>query len=82
MAVYRVIYSFADVQDNNYVYLPGSSYPRDGYSPTEERVAELLTGKNKRGIPLIEEIKAPKKEEPKEDPKKEEETRKKRRKKG
>ena len=87
--MYKVVHSFADVQDSNYVYLPGSSYPRDGFFPTEERIAELLSDKNKRGVPLIEEIKAPKrevpkKEEPIETPKVEEEPkpRKERRKKG
>ncbi len=28
-------------------------YPRKGYTPTEERIKELSTSANKRGVPVI-----------------------------
>ena len=55
---YRVIKKFTDLQDNNYVYDPKNpsknTYPREGYTPSEERIAELASDKNKQGVPLIE----------------------------
>ena len=54
--MYKVISLFTDLQDNGYKYRVGDAYPRKGYAPTAERIAELASDKNKRGIPLIEEI--------------------------
>lgn len=55
---YRVIKKFTDLQDNNYVYDPKNpsknTYPRKGYTPSEERIAELASDKNRQGTPLIE----------------------------
>ena len=51
--MYRVIESFTDMQDGNYVYVSGESYPRKGYTPPEERVAELAGSKNRLKRPLI-----------------------------
>ncbi|WP_438837964.1 hypothetical protein [Streptococcus pluranimalium] len=31
-----------DTQDNDYLYLEGYQYPRKGFSPSEERITELL----------------------------------------
>lgn len=51
---YRVIKKFTDLQDGNHVYNVGDVYPREGYTPSEERIAELASDKNKQGVPLIE----------------------------
>lgn len=49
-----VIKKFTDLQDGNRVYNVGDVYPREGYTPSEERIAELASDKNKQGTPLIE----------------------------
>ena len=54
---YRVLRFFEDLQDDNYYYETGSIYPRDGLTPSQERINELASAENKQGIPLIEEIK-------------------------
>ena len=54
--MYRVIESFTDLQDNNYVYYVGDTFPRDGVEVGLERVAELASDKNRLGVPLIEEV--------------------------
>ena len=54
--MYKVIESFTDLQDNNYVYYVGDTFPRNGGDVDAERIAELASDKNRRGIPLIEEI--------------------------
>jgi len=51
--MYIVLMEFADLQDGKHVYKPGDEYPRKGYSPTPERVDELLTNKNRLRTPLI-----------------------------
>lgn len=53
---YRVIKMFTDLQDKEYAYHVGDTYPREGLSPTDERIAELSSYRNKQGTPLIEEI--------------------------
>ena len=55
---YKVLRFFEDLQDENYYYETGSIYPRDGLTPSQERINELASAENKQGIPLIEEIKA------------------------
>lgn len=60
---YKAIIYFTDGEDNGFAYETGDNYPRNGYQPTPERIAGLLNGNNKRGIPLIAEIKEPAKEE-------------------
>jgi hypothetical protein len=50
---YTVIHEFADVTDNGHVYTSGDAYPRDGLTPTCERIAELLSNSNRIGEPLI-----------------------------
>lgn len=50
----KVIHNFADLDDGNYIYKVGDTYPRDGYKPSTDRVEELQSGKNKIGVPLIE----------------------------
>ena len=54
--MYKVIKSFADLQDNNYAYYVGDTFPRNGVEAGAERVAELASNKNRLGVPLIEEI--------------------------
>lgn len=51
--MYKVIVYFEDLQDKNYPYKVGDTYPRKGLKPSHERIVELATDKNIRGIPLI-----------------------------
>lgn len=53
---YRVIKMFTDLQDKKYAYQVGDTYPREGLSPTDERIAELSGSQNRQGKPLIEAI--------------------------
>lgn len=54
---YKVLIAFTDSKDDRYVYQAGDKYPRLGYMPTEERVAELSGKNNTFGKPLIELVK-------------------------
>ena len=54
--MYRVIKSFTDLQDNNYAYSVGDTFPHNGVEVGAERVAELESDKNRLGVPLIEEV--------------------------
>ena len=54
--MYKVIKSFTDLQDNNYAYHVGDTFPRNGVEAGAERVAELSSDKNLQGVPLIEEV--------------------------
>ena len=54
--MYRVIKSFTDLQDNNYAYSVGDTFPHNGVEVDAERIAELASDKNRLGVPLIEEI--------------------------
>ena len=54
--MYKVIKSFTDLQDNNYAYYVGDTFPRNGIEAGAERVAELSSDKNLQGVPLIEEV--------------------------
>ena len=67
--MYRVIKHFVDLQDNNYKYDVGDTYPRKGLNVLQSRINELASDKNKQKIPLIEEI-PEKVEEPKKEKKK------------
>lgn len=49
----KVIKKFTDLQDGNHVYNVGDVYPREGYTPSEERIAELASDKNRQHTPLI-----------------------------
>ena len=51
--MYKVLSEFADLQDGNHIYRVGDVYPREGYTPKDERVDELSTGKNLLHKPLI-----------------------------
>lgn len=52
---YEVLEYFEDLLDNRHKYFPGGAYPRRGLKPTAERLEELSTDKNRRGVPLIKE---------------------------
>ena len=54
--MYKVSKYFTDLQDNNYAYYVGDTFPRNGVEAGAERVAELSSDKNLQGVPLIEEI--------------------------
>lgn len=54
--VYKVIEHFTDLQDNDYSYNPGDAYPRNDYSPTDDRIKELASSKNRQGKPLIKRV--------------------------
>ena len=54
--MYKVIESFTDLQDNNYVYYVGDTFPHNGVDVDAGRIAELASNKNRLGVPLIEEI--------------------------
>ena len=54
--MYKVIKSFTDLQDNNYAYYVGDTFPHNGVEVDSERIAELASDKNRLGVPLIEEI--------------------------
>lgn len=51
--MYIAIEFFTDNQDNNYPYNVGDEYPRQGYTPTAERINELAGHQNVRGRPVI-----------------------------
>ena len=54
--MYKVLSEFADLQDRNHIYRVGEVYPREGYTPKDERVDELSTGKNLLHKPLIQKV--------------------------
>lgn len=51
---YKVIAIFTDRQDNRWRYNVGDIFPRQGLSVSDERIKELSSDENRRGIPLIE----------------------------
>lgn len=58
---YVVIYkAFKDLEDDNYLYKKGDTYPREGLKPTKKRIAELSSKKNKIREVLIEAVKVEK----------------------
>ena len=54
--MYNVIKSFTDLQDNNYAYYVGDTFPHNGVEVGAERIAELASDKNRLGVPLIEKV--------------------------
>lgn len=55
--MYKALVNFRDLQDNGYKYQAGDDFPRKGMKPSKERLEELLTDKNRRHKPMIEEVK-------------------------
>lgn len=70
--MYKAIQSFVDLQDNNYQYNPGDTFPRTGLVVSRERLMELLTSNNRRHTPMIVLVDEPKVEPLPLTPKKEE----------
>lgn len=72
--MYKVLKFFTDLQDNNYPYSVGDSFPRSGVEVSESRLAELSSSENRQGTPLIqlvnEEPKKPAAKKPKKTAKK------------
>nr|DAG28527.1 MAG TPA: hypothetical protein [Caudoviricetes sp.] len=54
--MYKVIKYFTDLQDNNFIYNVGDTYPRKGFEVLPSRIKELSGKKNKQGTPLIEKV--------------------------
>lgn len=54
--MYKAIVNFTDLQDNGRSYKAGDVYPREGYTPTNKRIAELSETANKLGKPVVEYI--------------------------
>lgn len=57
--MYTVIKHFVDLQDGNYSYEAGDTFPREGLNVSEERIAELSGSENLQKTPLIQPKKAP-----------------------
>lgn len=57
--MYKVIRYFTDLQDDEYIYREGDTYPREGLTPTTERIVELSTNRNLQGVPLIKKVEEP-----------------------
>lgn len=53
---YKVLDYFTDLQDKNYAYNEGDTYPRKGLNPSEARIHELASDENVRGVPIIVEV--------------------------
>ena len=70
---YLVKEMFTDLLDNGHAYSKGDTYPREGFEPSLERIKELSSTENKRGLVLIEAIEEPKPEKKAKAPKKVEE---------
>ena len=46
---------FTDLQDKDYEYNVGDTFPREGKVVSDARIAELSTSANAQGTPLIQE---------------------------
>lgn len=53
---YKVVKYFTDLQDKNYVYNVGDTFPRKGLKVLASRYKELATTNNRRHEILIEEV--------------------------
>ena len=51
--MFKALEYFTDLLDGKYVYNVGDVYPREGYTPSPERIEELSTDKNVRKRPVI-----------------------------
>lgn len=54
---YKVIRYFVDLHDLGHVYCEGDIFPRDGLTVSDQRINELSSSDNRRGVPLIVKIK-------------------------
>lgn len=55
--MYKVIHFFTDLQDNDFAYEVGDTFPRKGKRVSKERLEELSSTQNKQNRALIEEVK-------------------------
>ena len=53
--MYRVIKAFTDLRASH-VYSVGETFQHNGVEVDAERIAELESGNNRIGVPLIEEV--------------------------
>ena len=54
--MYKAIEHFTDLQDHDYEYQVGDTFPHKGIGEvSEQRIAELSESDNKRGKPVIRE---------------------------
>ena len=54
---YEVLHKFIDLEDKNKVYNAGDTYPKPANKKiTPDRILDLTTSNNKRGMVLIKEI--------------------------
>ena len=60
---YKVIRFFTDLQDGEFAYREGDTFPREGKTVTAERLKELSSAANLQGVPLIKEVRETKKAE-------------------
>lgn len=54
--MYKVIEYFTDLQDNDYAYNVGDTFPRANSPVSKERLTELSTKNNRQNKPLIERV--------------------------
>lgn len=53
--MYKAVKAFRDLQ-TNLVYAVGDTFPHNGVEVDAKRIAELVSDKNRLGVPLIEEV--------------------------
>jgi hypothetical protein len=51
--IYKVIRPFVDLQDCSHAYRGGDIFPREGLTVSDQRINELASSNNRRGVPLI-----------------------------
>lgn len=54
--MYKVIRFFTDLQDGKHAYNVGDTFPREGITVSDERIAILASKANRQGVPLIKEV--------------------------
>ena len=54
--MYKVVKMFTDLQDGDWLYEVGDTFPRSGAKVHPRRIAELIGENNKQGVPLIKQI--------------------------
>lgn len=54
--MYKVIEYFTDLQDDDYTYNVGDTFPRKGLTVSKERLTELSTKNNRQNKRLIERV--------------------------
>lgn len=57
--MFRVISTFADLQDGKHLYKPGDTFPRQGLIVDAARIAQLASCDNATGRALIEAVEQP-----------------------